>query len=104
MTEQPAADRDVLWAALMKEAEADLKGGHLIWRGSKSAGIPTMNAPGRGRIQAGRIVIECTTGQAVPKGVHVVPTCGIFFCIAPDHLKVGRQPRVRRQAAKRRAG
>ena len=103
MTEQPAADRGALWAALMKEAEADPEGGHLIWRGSTSAGIPTMNAPGRGRIQASRIAIECTSGEAVPRGVHVVPACGIFFCVAPGHLKVGRQSSARRRATGRQA-
>ena len=103
MTEQPAADREALWAALMRDAEPDANGGHLIWRGSFSSGIPTMQAPGRGTIQASRIVIECTTGSPVPKGVHVVPTCGFFFCVAPDHLKVGRQPRVRRRATERQA-
>ena len=103
MTEQPTADRAALWAALMKEAEADPKGGHLIWRGSMGAGIPMMNAPGRGRVQASRIAIECTTGEPVPRGVHVVPACGFFFCLAPDHLKVGRQPKGGRRAAGRQA-
>ncbi len=103
MTDQPATDRDALWAALMQEAEPDPKGGHLIWRGSMSGSIPTMKVPGRGRVQTSRIAIECTTGETVARGVRVVPTCGFFFCIAPAHLKVGRQSPVRRRATERQA-
>ena len=103
MIDQPTTDRDTLWAALMREAEPDPKGGHLMWKGSRNNGVPVVSIPGRGTIRASRIAIECTTGEAVPKGIHVIPTCGLFFCIAPGHLKVGRQPSARRRATGRQA-
>lgn len=68
------------------------QGDCLVWTGSLHAGLPSLSFVRNGRsrrVMTRRVLWECEHG-GLPKGVSLVPQCGVVLCCAPSHMAVTR--------------
>lgn len=75
-----------------------------LWQGTTSAsGMPRMCYEGKPDQIVRRLIERHRTGQPIPPGVVVSPTCGNPMCVNPDHLKARTIAEARAAAAERGA-
>lgn len=79
------------------KARCEIEGGHWLWTGALSAGLPNIYAPdyttgGMSCQRGARAVWHLHTGQQIPNGWRVFSKCREPLCVNPAHVECKPMP------------